>query len=403
MKRRTLLASLVVASSAGCLRLQSTDGGTTTEAEATADEQAVSSGSQTATEVAGTDEQTTDEPTTTEQTTTEAPTAAESDRLDLRWRSGIRSYEAVVEGPTMYAFPGSNGVHAVEIETGATQWSAAPDATLRGAAVDGDAVFAADRKGDGSLYAVDTDDQSTRWTADLGGSARPPVRASEEFAVAGSWSEGEGSRLTAFDRETGEERWTWEHENSVGEASPVVDGTIYVGTTGAPTIHAIDVQTGREQWVLEQGSEFPVIVADGSLYCAWTSRVAKISLEDRSKKWQVRLDGTIPRQPVLTDGRLFTGVDGGAVVALDVVSGEEVWRADVPFNRDSALAVGPDAVWVATQSELHAVDRGSAEAELVGALNTSATHPQTTEAVFHDGTLVLCRGQSPMEAYDVVE
>lgn len=402
MKRRTLLASLAVASSAGCLRLQSTDGGTTTEAEATADEQAVSSGSQTATEVAATDEQTTDEQTTTEPTTTEAPTAAESDRLDLRWRSGIRSDEAIVGGSNLYALPGDNGVHAVDLVTGATQWSAATDATLRGAAVDGDAVFAADRMSEGSLYAVDVDDQSTRWTADLGGTARRPVRASEEFALVGSWSQDEGSRLTAFNRETGEERWAWEHENSVGDASPVVDDTIYVGTTGTPTIHAIDVQTGDEQWVVEQGAEFPFIVADGSLYCAWTSRIAEISLEDRSQQWQVRLDGTIPHPPVLADGRLFTGIDGGGVVALDVESGEEVWGADVPFDEDSALAVGPDAVWVATASELHAVDRGSAEAELVGALNTAGSHPQTTEALFHDGTLVLCRGQSPMEAYELV-
>ncbi|WP_135828060.1 outer membrane protein assembly factor BamB family protein [Halorussus halobius] len=397
MKRRTLLASLAVASSAGCLRLQSTDGGTPTEAGATSGEQTAAPPDATATDATATDAPATDEPATTE-----APTAAESDRLDLRWRSGLRSDELVVGGATLYAFPGDNGVHAVDPETGATRWSAATDATLRGAAVGGDAVFAADRMSEGSLYAVDVDERATRWSAEIGGTARPPARASEEFALVAAWNEDEGSRLTAFDRETGEEHWTWEHDRSIGEPSPVVDDTIYVTTTGTPTIHAIDVQTGREQWVLEQSAAFPIIVTDGSLYCAWTSRIAEVSLQDRSQKWQVRVDDTIPYPPVLADGRLFAGVDGGGVVALDVRRSEEVWRADVPFDEDSALAVGPDAVWVATASELHAVDRDSAGAELVGSLGTSGTHPRTSEALFHDGTLVLCRGGSPMEAYDVV-
>ncbi len=121
-------------------------------------------------------------------------------------------------------------------------------------------------RADGSLHAVAGSDGSTVWTRGLDGrSWEPPAVADGVVYVAGS----NGRRLRALDAETGDERWSYEHDVGYGTAPAVAGDTVYeIVDDGSGYLFALDAETGEKRWRRDLGvaPKTGPVVGSGRIY-----------------------------------------------------------------------------------------------------------------------------------------
>lgn len=134
-----------------------------------------------------------------------------------------------------------------------------------------------------------------------------------------------GTDVVAFDRESGDRRWSIDPENdaySYRGAPTVVDGTAYVPEVG--TLTARDVETGDVEW----SHDLEHVIGRGSL-----------TVSDRGD-----------------DGHVFVAA-GNVVSALDARSGDRLWEREVFGSARYGIAKYTDYLYVATSGgELSVID-----------------------------------------------
>lgn len=263
------------------------------------------------------------------------------------------------------------------------RWSVATDGSLwaQMAVHDGFVYVGSD---DGTVYALATDDGELEERFETAGRVRSAPAVFEDDAgpnlvlVAS-----EDGFLYAFDAETGEKEW--EVDLTFPPTAPTVfDGTVYVGTVGG-RVYAFDAATGEEEWDEERdvGAEISGAPA------IWTGE------ED------VTGDGN--------DVTVFVGTEGGAILALDGTTGENLWLFNTngpvrsaPVVAENTLYVGtPDIGEDAAAGYIHALDataRESEETTLLWEERTDgavvASPAATAETVF------VGTGQGILHAFD---
>ncbi len=146
-----------------------------------------------------------------------------------------------------------------------------------------------------------------------------------------------------LDQATGAVIWRYEGADWIG-SSPCLNGVgdlVYFGleyglgeTKGA--IVALSSATGEPVWrFAAQGQVHasPIFIGSGHVACgANDGRMRCLMARSGEPVWDVDLGGDIKSRAVLgrRGRRLFIGSCSGAVYALDVLSGDVVWRFDVP-------------------------------------------------------------------------
>ncbi|WP_435552855.1 PQQ-binding-like beta-propeller repeat protein [Natrinema sp. CGMCC1.2065] len=147
-----------------------------------------------------------------------------------------------VGGGTVYQ--GGTELVALSAADGERQWTRDLEADITGSptVVDG-AVYAP--VGDGTVAAFDRDG-TLRWREPIehGGQGSGSDPVSSPAVAGGSLYVTNGWQLTAFDAETGSERWTTPTEEP--DPPVVADGTVYV--SGLDTVSAYDGADGSHLW-----------------------------------------------------------------------------------------------------------------------------------------------------------
>jgi len=159
-------------------------------------------------------------------------TAENADKLGLAWsydlgsRRGVQATPLVVGG-VMYVTGSWSVVHALDARTGAPLWTFDPevprehgekgccDVVNRGVAVHRGKVFVASY--DGRLFALDAANGKVSWQKDtITDRTRPYTITGAPRVIAGNVVIGNGGAeygvrgyLTAYDAETGEQKWRW--------------------------------------------------------------------------------------------------------------------------------------------------------------------------------------------------
>ena len=130
-------------------------------------------------------------------------------------------------------------------------------------------------------------------------------------------------RVRAFDRATGETRWTVETTELRPPAPVVVGETVLVG---AMDLQGADRTSGDRRWVREGLDLSGVAAADGTAFAA-TGEGTVLALDpaDGSTVW-TRSAGTNWAWIAVAGGRLYAGWQDGALVARDTDTGERLWR-----------------------------------------------------------------------------
>lgn len=233
-----------------------------------------------------------------------------------------------------------------------------------------------------AVAAVDPQDASTLWQRSMEGEAVAgshsdyqrisrggwgvTLTADSVFAVAGAADSREWTAVHAFDRTTGERRWSFERDRELAVAG-VAEGTLVVageeffpppGVT--PTSHqtpkeplstvvyAVDARDGSLAWsetftsvrdVGVTGWSVCVAAADG-LHVRSHGGETLFSIEDAPTTWVEGLDERL---------FLLTGEGSGAALSGVAPSGEIDWRYDVPVEElllaGDRLYAGGESVW----------------------------------------------------------
>lgn len=185
-----------------------------------------------------------------------------------------------------------------------------------------------------------------------------PVVGDGTVYVPGS---GDPGLIHAIDLETGDQEWQFEPAGYASSAPALGNGLLYVGTWGK-RFYAIDADSGTEAWSREIGHRFgssSPVVADGTVYVgtngdgplfvsgpddeAEFEACAFLALDANTGEiqWQYRDFGpkeNIDSSPAVADGRVYFGGES-AVYALDAETGDAVWTRSIPTHPDSSPAV----------------------------------------------------------------
>ena len=237
---------------------------------------------------------------------------------------------------TIYVGSADGALYAIDRDTGQERWRFATDASIRSTPiVDGRNVYSASR--DGHVYAVNAADGKLLWKHDTGGviQGSPSVGAGKVFV--GSRS----AAVFALDADSGEQVWKHVHEDgSWVESSPVFrDGTVYVGSSDALQLFALDAETGHTIWIFRTGgwSWSTPLVGDGTVYIGGLSaspyyfegvtlRAGFFAVDPKTgdSLWEFTpqpiegyITGGVFSTPVIVDGVIYVGALDGRLYAFE--------------------------------------------------------------------------------------
>jgi outer membrane protein assembly factor BamB len=235
-------------------------------------------------------------------------------------------------------------------------------------ATDGTRIFVGSH--DGLAAAFGVRDGEPFWSTDTGArlAAGPAVGAG--LVVFGT-SDG---TLLALDAETGEQRW---HESVGSEvlSSPVVAGEAVVFRSVDGRLNAVSSADGAELWSIVQtlptltlrGNSSPIVIGDSVIAGFDNGRVGNYDMEFGQQNWEAQLATPAGRSEI--DRLVDVGVDlevfgndvyaatfQGRAAAIDLSSGEPLWERD--FSSFTGIGVDIQNVYVTSDvSAVVALDR----------------------------------------------
>ncbi|MDG5758666.1 PQQ-binding-like beta-propeller repeat protein [Natronococcus sp. A-GB1] len=201
----------------------------------------------------------------------------------------VRYGSSVLTTDHLYAI-GGGGVLALDVETGARNWSADAPHPHALAVADGTAYTASSSSSGGTAALADGE---TVWTRDdLDDHRAPPVVADDVVLVC----DGDG-RLEALDREDGSTGWSYDRRGSGGVTPTVAHGQVYLPSGNGPRTVCLDLGSGEELWDLSTGLTRgqPVAVADG-VYVGTPNEGLFAVESDGAVRWhdeELRVDGNM--------------------------------------------------------------------------------------------------------------
>ncbi|MDS0258858.1 PQQ-binding-like beta-propeller repeat protein [Haloarcula sp. S1CR25-12] len=272
--------------------------------------------------------------------------AFDAENGDELWRTDLEQINPqtpAVTGGVVY-IGDEETAYAFDAETGEELWTV--DA---GRLVEGDATVAngllvlPDADGAG-LTAIDTENESVRWSADPGGNMTAAAIAGGTVYV------GAGDTLYAYAADSGEERWAERFLGQVTSAPAVADGTVYAGVE--QEVLAMDPDTGETLLDTDggRGNFRHIAVSDGTIYVGGDDGTYAFSSEDGSQQWSRSSNASNPPIPVVAEETVYVRELSGAVVALDQSNGGVRWTYDTERQTRQTPALAEGVVYVATNS-----------------------------------------------------
>jgi len=153
----------------------------------------------------------------------------------------------------------------------------------------------------------------------------------------------------------------------------IADGVVYLGSE-AGTLHAVDMETGRELWRFKTGGPVfhpPFVNDDLVLFGSWDGRLRAVSRKNGDLIWDFEAgrvdwevhDIFINGIPTVLDGVAYFSSEDFNVYAVDIETGRELWRhslGDEPQARRIPI-VDRTAYIGAWDGHLYAIDIDNGE------------------------------------------
>lgn len=304
-------------------------------------------------------------------------------------------------------------------------WSTAAPG-LGAPAADGDAVYFGTMQNE--IVALDRATGGVRWRSSTN-TGLPQTFGGTNVVLAGDLVVFGDSYVHAFDRSTGERRWTFTAFDSATftGGSPGFfrlasdDSRIFSGSTNGRA-YAVNIADGSSLWEVQVGSEFGAAVRDayvsgGTVYYIiqggpppFAGDVVALDAVTGDARWRYSTVAAHPEElsplgPVAVIGSTVAFGDiNGSVHAVDATTGESLWDAPAAAGEEGQrhgrwlVAVGDELLAIGGSGDITALDpltgddRWSNRASTVGAFGPIATDGRTI--------YVLFAGNRQLGAYD---
>lgn len=237
---------------------------------------------------------------------------------------------------------------------------------------EGSSVYAADRNG--LVKALDTDSGVEIWSVNLVEktgflSADIPAMLSGGLTVSGEhvYVGTERGTLIALNANDGEIAWTANAGGEVLSRPEVSDGLVLVHT-GNGLLQAFDTASGEQRWSLNldtpslsvRGESAPAVAMGAAFVGGDNGRVSAVMLGQGQIIWQQRISQTtgtteisrlndVDMTPVVADGRVYAIAYNGNLVAMDMRSGQILWKRD--FGSVNELVLDGESLYVVDQDD----------------------------------------------------
>lgn len=226
---------------------------------------------------------------------------------------------------------------------------------------DGSAVYAADRKGlvkalelesGKELWSVDLSKRTGFLSANLSALLSGGLTIYDDKIFIGT----ERGTVIALNKENGEVLWDVE---VAGEAlsKPVVSGDMVVIHTSNGQLQALDTATGSIKWTVNmdtpslslRGESAPAVAFGAAIVGGDNGRVSAVLLSQGQLIWQQRISqvtssteigrlNDVDMTPVIDDGKVYAIAYNGTLAALDMRSGQMLWKRDLGSINDMVLS-----------------------------------------------------------------
>jgi outer membrane protein assembly factor BamB len=218
---------------------------------------------------------------------------------------------------------------------------------------------------DGVLRAY-ADGGQPMWETKAGGRFDAAPRIDGDLVYAGS-SDG---RLYAVELGSGKVRWKYDAQEEVG-TTPAVGGGLVLAMTLQDTLVAVDAKTGAWKWhhrrdsrdgFTIRGAASVTVSGDVALGAYSDGAMAALDLLTGTVRWERRVAPAadfmdVDSTPRVQGGRVFVAAYSGAVLALDLATGRELWASKTPAPLKLLLGRGVLVAVTTTQVvALSAVD-----------------------------------------------
>ncbi|BBG59387.1 Lipoprotein yfgL precursor [Providencia rustigianii] len=226
---------------------------------------------------------------------------------------------------------------------------------------DGTTVYAADRKG--LVKAFELDSGKELWSVDLSKnngflSANLSALLSGGLTVFDDkiFIGTERGTVIALNKENGEVLWDVE---VAGEAlsKPVVSGDLVIIHTSNGQLQALDTATGAIKWTVNmdtpslslRGESAPAVAFGAAIVGGDNGRVSAVLLSQGQLIWQQRISqvtssteigrlNDVDMTPVIDDGKVYAIAYNGTLAALDMRSGQMLWKRELGSINDMVLS-----------------------------------------------------------------
>jgi outer membrane protein assembly factor BamB len=272
--------------------------------------------------------------------------AAVGDRVTAWKEDGLASLWSVGPGGRVLAAPvigrglvfvgTTRGLAALRLEDGGVAWrvnaaygvGAAPLAS-------GDTVFAC--LGDEAVAALDPATGNRRWEHRCPAGSAAPVAAGGRVIV--GLRSGE---LLALDAGTGRPAWRLPLDGPLSFSPAAVGGSVLVGD-GGRRLRCVDAETGRVLWNRSVKGSFagdgPAVSPRAVVFALDSMEVEAYDPATGRRLWN-RWAGTVHLSSPAVAGRLVLFGSRTRLVAVDAVSGDDLWRADLDAEVACPLVSG---------------------------------------------------------------
>jgi len=237
-------------------------------------------------------------------------------------------------------------------------------------AIGDDRVYAATR--DGRVQAFDARTGETVWDTDTDSPLSGGPGIGDGLVLLGT-SEGE---VLALGEKDGEIKWRARVSSEV-LSSPEARGGIAVTRTIDGKLFGLSTDDGTRLWVYDRtapvltlrGTSSPALAEGAAIAGFDNGQVVAIALGNGQPLWETRV--AVPRgrtelermvdidaDPIILDNTVYAVTYQGQIAALELFSGEVIWRRDMSSH--AGLGVGPKNVYVTDDaSHVWALDRSN--------------------------------------------
>jgi outer membrane protein assembly factor BamB len=245
----------------------------------------------------------------------------------------------VIEGGRVYAAGRNGRVHALDLETGRSQWTTDTRMDLSAGPAVGQGMVVVGSSG-GVLVALDRADGAQRWRVQLSGEILAPPAISSSAVVVRTVD----GRLRALALDTGSELWMVEHRpprlSLRGTGAPVIAGNAVIAGFDNGRIGAYSLRTGEPLWEnviavgrgrteIERLSDLdatPQVIGQDIYAVSYRGRLANLAAETGQIAWAVDMSSFNALSVDWTT--VYVAEADGVVVAVNRSSGAEIWRQD---------------------------------------------------------------------------